>query len=240
MSSEPSRARPPRLWRVGNLARPTGLTVRTLHHYEEIGLLAPASRTDSGHRLYDEASVQRLYRVRALRSLGVPLGEIQRFVEDGRSGAEILKRHLARLEEEVDQLTALRDRLRRICRRSGSRVETDELLKTIELMSRLQRHVDVRQSAAPEVRSAEPKWRDLGERLRACLVAGVAPSSRRARVVAREVRALLGDFAGGDPAILEALAHIRTADPPADLAGWTPELMRYLDDALRALGAEEA
>ena len=54
------------VWKIGELARRTGLTVRTLHHYDEIGLLS-AQRSEGGHRVYDEAAVQRLYRIVSLR-----------------------------------------------------------------------------------------------------------------------------------------------------------------------------
>jgi DNA-binding transcriptional MerR regulator len=64
-----------RRWKVGELARATGLTVRALHHYDELGLLVPSERTQAGHRLYGEDDVRRLYRVVALRHLGLPLSE---------------------------------------------------------------------------------------------------------------------------------------------------------------------
>jgi DNA-binding transcriptional MerR regulator len=63
-------------WKIGELARATGLTVRTLHHYDEIGLLAPGRRTYGGHRLYTADDVRRLYRVVALRALGLSLDEV--------------------------------------------------------------------------------------------------------------------------------------------------------------------
>jgi DNA-binding transcriptional MerR regulator/uncharacterized glyoxalase superfamily protein PhnB len=63
-------------WRVGALARATGLTVRALHYYDEIGLLQPCRRSASGHRLYDGADVARLYRISLLRRLGFPLDQI--------------------------------------------------------------------------------------------------------------------------------------------------------------------
>jgi DNA-binding transcriptional MerR regulator len=63
-------------WRVGALAAATGLTVRTLHYYDQIGLLTPSRRTSAGHRLYDEADVARLYRISLLRRLGFPLDQI--------------------------------------------------------------------------------------------------------------------------------------------------------------------
>ncbi len=59
-------------WKVGELARATGLTVRALHHYDEIELVVPVERSSGGHRLYGERDVERLYRVVALRRLGLP------------------------------------------------------------------------------------------------------------------------------------------------------------------------
>ena len=63
--------------KVGDLARRTGLSVRTLHHYDEIGLLAPSRRTEAGHRLYAVAQVTRLQQIQSLRSLGFSLDEIR-------------------------------------------------------------------------------------------------------------------------------------------------------------------
>lgn len=65
-----------RRWRVGELASATGVTVRALHHYDALRLVAPAERTAAGHRLYAEADVRRLYKVVALRQVGLRLGEI--------------------------------------------------------------------------------------------------------------------------------------------------------------------
>ncbi|MFI1913211.1 MerR family transcriptional regulator [Nocardia sp. NPDC020380] len=65
-----------RVWKIGELAAEAGLTVRTLHHYDRIGLVRPAGRTSTGHRLYTEADVQRLYQVLALRQLGLGLDRI--------------------------------------------------------------------------------------------------------------------------------------------------------------------
>lgn len=61
---------------IGDLAQRTGLTVRTLHHYEQLGLLLPSARTDGGYRLYGDADVQTLHRILAYRQIGLPLKEI--------------------------------------------------------------------------------------------------------------------------------------------------------------------
>lgn len=74
-----------RTWKVGELARSTGLTVRTLHHYDAVGLVRPSARTASGHRLYTGADVRLLYRALALRALGLPLDEVRSVLEGGRA-----------------------------------------------------------------------------------------------------------------------------------------------------------
>ena len=63
--------------KVGDLARRTGLTVRALHHYDEIGLLKPSLHTAAGHRLYATADVARLQQVLSLRQLGFSLEQVR-------------------------------------------------------------------------------------------------------------------------------------------------------------------
>ena len=62
--------------KVGELAARAGLTVRTLHHYDSIGLLSPSARTDAGYRLYDRDDVARLQQIQALRAFGMALADI--------------------------------------------------------------------------------------------------------------------------------------------------------------------
>jgi DNA-binding transcriptional MerR regulator/uncharacterized glyoxalase superfamily protein PhnB len=60
-----------RTWRIGALAAETGLTVRTLHYYDSVGLVSPSARTSGGHRIYAQHDVERLYAVLVLRRLGM-------------------------------------------------------------------------------------------------------------------------------------------------------------------------
>src|SRR5256885_3203519 len=90
-----------KLWRIGELAGATGLTVRTLHHYDEIGLLVPSERTQAEHRLYSEDDVRRLYGIRALRDLGLPLQEIAAALEGDTRAT--LREHLKRVEQDVER-----------------------------------------------------------------------------------------------------------------------------------------
>lgn len=68
--------------RVGQLASAAGITVRTLHYYDEIGLPHPSGRTEAGHRLYSDADVERLYRISLLRRLGLCLEDVAHALDD--------------------------------------------------------------------------------------------------------------------------------------------------------------
>src|SRR5256714_12769862 len=98
--------------KVGELARRTGLTIRTLHHYDEIGLLKPSLRTESGHRLYGAGDVARLQQVVSLRQLGFSLEEVRDCL--GRPGfapLEVIRLHVAKLREQIELQRELCGRL---------------------------------------------------------------------------------------------------------------------------------
>ena len=100
---------------VGELATASGLTVRTLHHWDEIGLLRPAERSAAGHRRYSHADVRRLYRIVALRGLGLSLEDVAAALEAEGSGPSRGGRaHLARVDEQLAHARDLRRRLRGI------------------------------------------------------------------------------------------------------------------------------
>src|SRR3954452_18682683 len=89
--------------KVGELARRTGLTIRTLHHYDEIGLLKPSLHTESGHRLYTAGDVARLQQVLSLRQLGFSLEEVRACLDrPGFSPLEVLRLHVVRLREQIE------------------------------------------------------------------------------------------------------------------------------------------
>lgn len=71
-----------RSYQVKEVARLTGVSVRALHHYDEIGLLVPSSHTDAGYRLYDDRDLLRLQQILIGRELGLPLEEIKRSLDD--------------------------------------------------------------------------------------------------------------------------------------------------------------
>ncbi|WP_152361690.1 MerR family transcriptional regulator [Microlunatus speluncae] len=100
-------------WRVGALSTATGLTVRTLHHYNQIGLLTPAGRSGGGHRLYSADDVRRLMIIVILRRAGLGLAEIKRVLDrDEVDVAALIERQTKDLESALIDTVAFGRRLR--------------------------------------------------------------------------------------------------------------------------------
>jgi len=89
-------------WKVGEIARLAGLTIRTLRYYDQIGLFSPTGYTDSGHRLYTEADLPRLQQIMALKELGLSLDEIKAVLAGDRySMLEIVAMQITRLRQTI-------------------------------------------------------------------------------------------------------------------------------------------
>lgn len=91
---------------IGQVADEFGVTVRTLHHYDEIGLVVPSERTVAGYRLYTDADVQRLAQVVLYRRLGMPLEQIREVV-DGGDAVDHLRRRRAAVLTRIDEMQDL-------------------------------------------------------------------------------------------------------------------------------------
>ncbi|MGA8209807.1 MAG: MerR family transcriptional regulator [Nocardioidaceae bacterium] len=96
--------------KVGELARAAGLSIRTVRYYDQIGLLTPSRRSPAGHRLYDDADVQRLYQVCLLRRTGLALAEIRKALDE--PGWDLRQAMLAHLDL-IDRQQAIGATLRR-------------------------------------------------------------------------------------------------------------------------------
>lgn len=102
-------------WPIAAVSKSTGLTSRTLRHYEQIGLLTPARVAANGYRFYGEAELARLYRILSLRSLELPLETIKQTLADDTALTTAITAHLALLQERqqrtAQQITRVRDTL---------------------------------------------------------------------------------------------------------------------------------
>src|SRR5712692_10136203 len=153
---------------VGELARRTGLTVRTLHHYDAIGLLRPSRHTDAGYRLYTAGGVARLQQVLSLRQLGFSLEEVRDCLDrPGFSPLEVIGLHVARLREQIELQRKLCERLEALAvhLRAAGEVSADEFLRTIEEMTMIEKYFtpeqqtliqEGREQAGEETPAAKP------------------------------------------------------------------------------------
>ena len=103
------------LMRIGELARLTGKTVRALRLYEEVGLLTPVERTESGYRMYDTGHVDRIDYISRLQRIGLSLSEIASLVSDWKAQPDpraamenIAKRYQKRLSEVREKISGLK------------------------------------------------------------------------------------------------------------------------------------
>jgi DNA-binding transcriptional MerR regulator len=235
--------------RVGDLARATGLTVRALHHYDELGLVVPSGRTPAGHRVYGAGDVRRLYQVVALRRLGFALGEIKD-VLDGAAydPRETVRRHLAETDERIAHERTLRDRLAHLLDvlDRGAEPTTDDLLHALEATTMSEQYYTPEQRAdlarraeamGPEgMAKAQQDWVDLYASLDELREAGVDPADERVQALAAKARSLLEMFTGGDPAMYASLKTMYETEgaEKASRGMVTPERAAYLQAAMDA------
>ena len=231
---------------VGSLAEASGLTVRTLHHWDEIGLLAPAERSAAGHRRYSDDDVRRLYRIVALRGLGLSLDEVGEALE--REGPDLraaVAAHLARVEEELAQARDLRRRLQGILDAFDHIGEpsTDQIIDAIEVMKMSEQYytpeqleqLEARRTALGEdgMAKAQQDWADLIAELDAERLAGTDPADPKLQPLVDRWTALTRAFTGGDPGIAASLKRMYEEEGPARASRGVadPEDLEYLEKA---------
>lgn len=206
-----------RRWKVGELAGATGLTVRALHHFDEIGLLAPTERSSAGHRLYTADDVRRLYRILALRQLGLPLAEIALSL-DGRVGdlAVAVREQLTEVDRQIGRQHQLRRRLVALLEAVArtSEPSIDELIDVMEAMmqastftpeqlARLRdRHREVGDSGFERW---QQRWTELVAEFAVHVEAGTDPADDDVQLTARRWHVLMAHMAGDDRHILSSM-----------------------------------
>jgi MerR family transcriptional regulator, thiopeptide resistance regulator len=100
-----------RIWRIGEVATATGLTVRALHHYDQIGLVVPSARTSGGHRLYTGADLAVLYQVTAMRQLGLSLDQVGAVLAEHTDVRRVIDQQLEHVDRQIRMAQRLRQQL---------------------------------------------------------------------------------------------------------------------------------
>jgi DNA-binding transcriptional MerR regulator len=232
--------------KVGDLAKQTGLTVRSLHHYDEIGLLRPSLRTETGHRLYGAADVARLQQVISLRQLGFSLEEIRGCLDRADfSPLEVIRLHVARLREQIELQRGLCERLEGLaaCFQKAGEVSAEAFLQTIEMMSMIENYYTPEQmeffrkrrekaaAAGQDIaRQGTADWGELLEQYRTAMEQGIDPADPRLQELEKRRQALVDCFTGGDQAIEQNLKRLwmEQGDKLCAQFGMDPKVVEYL------------
>ncbi|HLH18829.1 MAG TPA: MerR family transcriptional regulator [Bryobacteraceae bacterium] len=212
-----------------------GVTVRTLHHYDRLGLLRPR-RNGSGYRVYAERDLERLEQIVALKFLGLPLGEIRGLL-DGDAGS---LSDALRMQREV-----LEDRRRLLDRAIGAIAEAERnpqpalLRRIIEVIGMQENTNWTEKYYSPEARAkiaergkdwtpekqeeSSRAWLELFRDVEAAIGAGEDPAGSRAQALAARWRKLVEGFTGGDAEISAGLRKLY-----ADQAAWPAEAQEQM------------
>jgi DNA-binding transcriptional MerR regulator len=126
---------------IGQLARRTGLTVKTIRWYSDQGLVPPAGRSAAGYRLYDVEALARLELVRTLRRLDIDLRTIERVLAREIGLAEVAATHVEALDAEIRSLRLRRAVLRIVAERGGSPEEVVRMHELARLSEEERRHI---------------------------------------------------------------------------------------------------
>ena len=244
---------------VGKAARLAGVTIRTLHHYGEIGLLIPSERSSAGYRLYSDADLDRLGRILYYRELGFALDAISTLLDDASidPNAHLRRQYellIERLERVQAMVAAIEKELEATM--SGINLTSEEKLEVFgktyteewetEAQERWGDTEAWRQSQARTATFTKGDWvryradtDALHSRLVDGFAAGYAPDSPEAMALAEEHRQWVGQMYDCSPEMHRGLAEMYLADERftktyEDLA---PGLTRWLHDAIQANAA---
>ncbi|GAB4382277.1 MAG: MerR family transcriptional regulator [Elainellaceae cyanobacterium] len=240
--------------KVGDLAKQTGVSVRTLHYYDEIGLLSPSHRTEAGYRLYGEEDIIRLQQIVSLRQIGFSLEEIRECLEQRNfSFDRVIQLHAARLREQIELSQKLLNRLEAIAQAVSSMqaVSVEALIQTIEAMNMLEQYYTPEQLESlrqrqellgeEQIRQVQADWQNLFEQVRVEMAKGTDPTSEPVKALARRSIELIQAFTGGDPGIEQSLNQMYQQEQPEVVSRGMVDtaIMEYLGKARSALEQSE-
>ncbi|WP_167131774.1 MerR family transcriptional regulator [Paramicrobacterium chengjingii] len=147
-------------WRIGDLAAVSGVSVRALHHYDQLGLLRASRRSAAGHRLYLAADVRRLHRILAIRGFGLSLAEIGQVLDGEVPDARgLIQQQLRQVEEQITAATALRKQLKRILDGLDS-VQEPSPRTLLELMEVMKMNRQLTTEEFDEMQQQRQRWAD--------------------------------------------------------------------------------
>jgi MerR family transcriptional regulator, thiopeptide resistance regulator len=241
------------LMKIGDVAKLVGVTVRTLHHYHQIGLLIPGYLTEGGHRLYTGKDIQTLYQIVALKNFGFTLEEIRDMLGTANSDPSLLiKLQLEKATEVLSIQIALCRSLREVQqslanRQSPSVQDMAEIIMMMQMNTKqylseeqiAQLRLNYNSFSKEKASQLEENWMTFIEELSTCKAEGIAFSAPQAQKLADNWRAFLQSTTGGDSELIQAVHHFHADNGHEHMRyGLSRELFEYLQQLLRATDSD--
>jgi DNA-binding transcriptional MerR regulator len=216
------------LLKVGELAKHTGLTVRTLHHYDEIGLLKPSGRSDSGYRLYSRSDVARLHGIQALRQLGLALGDIAAMLDEGGTPPGlIIEQQIRALDREIARSSELRDQLDLLQHQLAKGDEPDmaDWLDTLGLMKTYGKYFSVAElkTIFANWSLVDAEWAPLLKAVRALMDQGLAAEAPEVQPYAQRWMRLMLRWMDGNFDLIDRWGEMYEKEPSAHGRNGAPQ-----------------
>jgi DNA-binding transcriptional MerR regulator len=227
------------LLKIGELAKRTGLTVRALHHYDDIGLLTPSARSDAGYRLYNESDIARLHRIQALRRFGLSLADIGTYLtRPDLPLATIVAQQMDMLTQQIEQASALRSRLSRLHGQleGGREPDLADWLTTLEHMSTYEKYFspdELKQLPLyTPAQVLQEEWKALVASVAGLMASDITPLDTRSQELARQWMEKIRRDTGANPVLFAKLnaMHEQEASVQSQ-TGITPAMMKFVLDA---------
>lgn len=230
------------LLKIGDLASRTGVTVRALRHYDEIGLLTPSARSESGYRLYSVEDIGKLYRIQALCRLKLSLADIQKMMAGG--GAtfpDVLEKQIDALNQQIIHAVALRDHLAELQSRNRhcDALTMEDWVGAFAQMSTASKYFnddERRRMASQGLTAHEARSGDkpaLAAQLKQLVARGVTADSDEAQDLAlRWIQLLLAELGGDEGLLMKYYAMHWNEDALQLLSGIDRAGMTYISHAM--------
>jgi DNA-binding transcriptional MerR regulator len=243
-------------YRVHEFAGLSGVTVRALHHYDQLGLLKPSRRSAAGYRLYGDHDLARLEQIVVLKFLGLPLKEIRDLLKRETPLVEALGHQQRVLNEKRSQLDRSIQAIGAAAKSLESKKEPDwQLIKSIIQEIEMQNEtewskqyysedakarIEERKALwSPELQAkVSQDWAGLFADIEAAL--GEDPAGPQGQALAARWRTLVAGFTGGDPEIQKGLNKMyadQTNWPAGPKAKYQikPEIQSFITKAMQPL-----
>lgn len=235
---------------VGVVASMVGVSVRTLHHWDEIGLVRPSARTWSDYRVYSRDDVARIHRVLVYREVGIPLAQIATLLDDpGVDETAHLARQRELLAARIDRLQEMVSAVDRMLEATTmnekiSAQEISEIFGSDWLSEPQERWGDTAQWAQTQERTAQMSREDweavkaetdaLDADLAAAVNGGLAPGSPEANALVERHRAAVGRFYDCTHEMHVCMGQMYLTDDhwSGHYESLAPGLTRWLHDAI--------